>query len=81
LTESSTRKLEFHKQIHLKHRKVRYMGEPVAAVAAVDPATARAAVRLIDVVYEELPAVFTPEDAMADGAPLLHENLEDYVMR
>jgi CO/xanthine dehydrogenase Mo-binding subunit/aerobic-type carbon monoxide dehydrogenase small subunit (CoxS/CutS family) len=59
--------------------KVRYMGEPVAAVAAVDPATARAAVRLIDIEYEELPAVFTPAEAIADGAPLLHEKFKDYV--
>ena len=38
--------------------KVRYMGEPVAAVAAVDLETARQAARLIDIAYEELPAVF-----------------------
>jgi CO/xanthine dehydrogenase Mo-binding subunit len=59
--------------------KVRYAGEPVVAVAAVDLETARKAARLIDVVYEELPAVFTVEDAMADGAPLLHEDFADYV--
>ena len=37
--------------------KVRYMGEPVACVAAEDEATARAAALLIDVEYEELPAI------------------------
>ncbi len=58
--------------------RVRYLGEPVAAVAAVDLATAREATRLIDVEYEELPAVFTPEEAMAPGAPLLHENYASY---
>lgn len=58
--------------------KVRYIGEPVAAVAAVDAETARAAARLIDIVYEELPAVFTIEDAMAEGAPVLHENFDSY---
>ncbi len=59
--------------------KVRYMGEPVVAVAATDLETAREATRLVDIVYEELPAVVTVEDAMADGAPLLHEDFADYV--
>ncbi len=58
--------------------KVRYIGEPVAAVAAVDADTARAAVRLIDIVYDELPAVFTIEEAMAAGAPVLHEEFDSY---
>ena len=58
--------------------KVRYIGEPVAAVAAVDEATARLAARLIEVDYEELPAVTTVTEAMADGAPQLHENFADY---
>jgi 4-hydroxybenzoyl-CoA reductase subunit alpha len=55
------------------HDKVRYVGDEIAAVAAVDPETASEAVSLIRVDYEELPAVFTVEDAMAEGAPLLHE--------
>ena len=54
--------------------KVRYVGEPVCAVAAEDEATARAAVRLIEVAYEELPAVLSPEAAMAPGAALVHED-------
>jgi CO/xanthine dehydrogenase Mo-binding subunit len=58
--------------------KVRYIGEPVAAVAAIDRETARAATRLIEVEYEELPAVFTIEEAIADGAPVLHEDFESY---
>ncbi len=58
--------------------KVRYIGEPVAAVAAVDQETARAALHLIEVDYEELPAVFSPEEAMAPGAPLLHEGYGSY---
>jgi CO/xanthine dehydrogenase Mo-binding subunit len=53
--------------------KVRYAGEPVAAVVAVDERTAFEALELIDVKYEELKAVFTPEQAMAKDAPLLHE--------
>ena len=53
--------------------KVRYVGDPVAAVAAVDDATAEAALRLIEVEYEELPAVTSIEEALAPGAPLVHE--------
>ncbi len=53
--------------------KVRYVGDEVAAVAAVDLETAMAAVCAIDVEYEELPAVFTIEEATAEGAPQLHD--------
>lgn len=59
--------------------KVRYVGEPVAVVAADDERTARRAARLIEVEYEELPAVLTPEEALAPGAPLVHEDLASYV--
>lgn len=59
--------------------KVRYIGEPVAAVAAVDQETARRAVALIDIEYEELPAVLSIDEAMADGAPLVQENFDDLV--
>jgi CO/xanthine dehydrogenase Mo-binding subunit len=54
--------------------KVRYVGEPVAAVAAEDLATAEEALSLIDVQYEELPVVIGVDSARADGAPLLHED-------
>ncbi|PYN42920.1 MAG: aldehyde oxidase [Candidatus Rokuibacteriota bacterium] len=50
----------------------RYEGEPVAAVAAVDEATAEAALELIDVDYEPLAAAMTLEEALASGAPLVH---------
>ena len=53
--------------------KVRYVGDEVAAVAAVDEATAEAALELIEVEYEPLPAVFTIEDALKLGAPNIHE--------
>ncbi|MBM3525912.1 MAG: xanthine dehydrogenase family protein molybdopterin-binding subunit, partial [Alphaproteobacteria bacterium] len=59
--------------------RVRYVGEPVAAVAATDPETARRAADLIEVVYEELPAVLDIDAALASGAPLLHEDLASYV--
>ncbi|HEU5462728.1 MAG TPA: xanthine dehydrogenase family protein molybdopterin-binding subunit, partial [Candidatus Binatia bacterium] len=53
--------------------KVRYAGEAVAAVVAVDERTAFEALELIEVQYQELKAVFTPKEAAADDAPLLHE--------
>src|SRR5882724_4435828 len=56
--------------------KVRYVGDMVAAVAAVDEAVAEAALKLIDVAYEELPAVYTIEEALRESAPLVHEKLE-----
>ncbi|HET7341198.1 MAG TPA: molybdopterin cofactor-binding domain-containing protein, partial [Methylomirabilota bacterium] len=52
---------------------VRYEGEPVAAVAAVDEATAEAALELVEVDYEPLSSVITLEEALAPGAPLVHE--------
>ncbi len=56
----------------LKSGKVCSMRDEVAAVAAVDEDTAREALELIKVEYEELPGVFDPEEAMKPGAPLLH---------
>src|SRR5579862_6578142 len=53
--------------------RVRFAGEPVAAVAAVDLATAEAAVRAIEVEYEELPVLGTLDQALAADAPRLHE--------
>lgn len=53
--------------------KARYVGDPVAAVAAVDEETALEALGLISVDYDILPAVFDPEEAMKEGAPLLHD--------
>lgn len=56
--------------------KVRYVGDMIAAVAAVDAATAEQAVNAIAVDYEELPAVFSIDDALKPGAPLVHQGLE-----
>jgi 4-hydroxybenzoyl-CoA reductase subunit alpha len=53
--------------------KVRYVGDEIAAVAAVDQETAQEAVSLIKVDFEELPAVLSVEEALAEGAPQLHE--------
>ena len=55
--------------------RARYVGEPVAAVAAVDRATAEDALERIRVEYEPLPAVVDPEAAIAPGAPLLYPEL------
>ena len=54
--------------------KVRFVGEPVAVVAAEDGLIAEAALALIDVRYQELPCVADIDAALAEGAPLLHEN-------
>ena len=54
--------------------KVRYVGDVIAAVAAIDEATCYEAIKLIDVEYEELPAVFDPTEAMKDGAPRLFDD-------
>ncbi len=58
----------------LARERVRYRGEPVAAVAAVDDATAAAALKLIRLTVRELPAYFTAEAAMAPGAVALHDH-------
>ncbi|KMY65962.1 4-hydroxybenzoyl-CoA reductase [Desulfocarbo indianensis] len=57
----------------LKKGKVRSMRDEIAAVAATDPDIAAEAVSLIKVEYEPLPGVFTPEEALAEGAPLIHD--------
>ena len=59
----------------LARTKVLYKGHPVAAVAAANQHVAEAALDLIKVKYEVLPAVMTVQQAMAKDAPLLHENL------
>jgi CO/xanthine dehydrogenase Mo-binding subunit len=56
----------------LARDKVRYIGERVAAVAAVDPETAEEAVGLIAVEYEELEPVFDPFEALKPDAPQIH---------
>jgi len=59
----------------LARTKVLYKGHPVVAVAAANQHVAEAALDLIKVEYEVLPAVMTVQQAMAKDAPLLHENL------
>ena len=58
----------------LAQERVRYRGEPIAAVAAVDDATAEAALDLIELNVKELPGYYTAKDAREAGAILLHED-------
>ena len=60
-------------QTPLAQDKVRYIGDEVAAVAAIDEDIAEEALDLIKVEYEELPAVFDPFEAMKEGAPQIHD--------
>jgi xanthine dehydrogenase molybdenum-binding subunit len=62
-------------QINIARHKVHWVGQPVAAVAAVDPHIAEAALALIDVEYEPLPAVVGIGAAMAPDAPVLHDHV------
>ncbi len=57
--------------------KVRYIGDDVAAVCAIDPEIAEEALELIDVDYEELPAVFDPREAIKEGAPVIHAGVKN----
>ncbi len=59
--------------------KVRYLGDVVAAVAATDLDIASEALELIQVDYEEIPAVFDPFEAMKPGAPLVHEEVPNNI--
>ena len=60
--------------------RVRYVGEPIVAVAAASRAAAEDAAQLVAVEYEPLPAVLDPEAAVAPGAPLIHPELGDNVI-
>jgi CO/xanthine dehydrogenase Mo-binding subunit len=64
----------FADQYILSVGKTRYVGEEVAAVAAIDPDIAEEAIDLIEVDWEPLQGVFDAEEAMKDGAPLVHED-------
>jgi len=61
--------------------KVRYIGDPVAAVAAEDESLAEEAIDLIEVEYEELPAVFDPEESIRENPPaVIHEDRDKYII-
>src|SRR5512139_1415455 len=60
--------------------RVRYVGDPVAGVAAISEEIAQKALDLIDVEYEVLPPVLDPEYGVSSEAPILHPDLEKYVV-
>jgi CO/xanthine dehydrogenase Mo-binding subunit len=59
--------------------RVRFIGQRVAAVAAETREAAEEAVRLIDVDYEDIPAVYDPREALTAEAPVLHPEAADYL--
>ncbi len=59
--------------------RVRYVGEPVAVIAAADADAAEEAALLLNIEYEELPAVFDAQEAIRVGAPVLHERYPDNI--
>ena len=67
-------RLKFASDNFLASDKVLYRGHAVAAVAATSPHIAEEALALIQVEYEELPPVMDVQDAMREGAPLLHDD-------
>jgi CO/xanthine dehydrogenase Mo-binding subunit len=58
---------------------VRFAGEEVAAIAAVSEEIARDAIDLIEVEYEELPSLLTPDASLAPGAPRVHAGRDDNI--
>ena len=66
---------------HLLNRHVRYYGDDVCAVIAENEVAAMQAVRAIQVEYEELPFVLDVQEAMKDGAPQLHENYPNNILK
>ena len=66
-------------QVFLPTEKVRYLGEEVAAVAAVNDQVVKEALDLIEVEYEPLPVVTDPVKAMEEGAPRIHEDFKGFL--
>lgn len=79
LTREDLKEINYHYGAVFKDQsvvaveKVRYAGDPVAAVLALDEAIAEEALTFIEVEYEDLPVLTTIEEAIAPGAPLVHE--------
>lgn len=87
ITAEDTLKVPFSFQPWLKDKyaleceKVRYIGDEIAAVAAVNKDVAEEALGLIEVEFEELPAVFDPIEAMAPDAPEIHKGAQNNIAR
>ncbi len=65
--------IQFKDQVILASDKVRYLGDPVVAVAAESVDIAEEAIELINIEYEELPGIFLPQEALKAGAPKVHD--------
>jgi xanthine dehydrogenase molybdenum-binding subunit len=65
----------------LLNRRVRLYGDDIAVVVALDEVSASRALRAIDVEYEEYPVLIDPEEAMRDGAPLIHEGFPGNILK
>jgi xanthine dehydrogenase molybdenum-binding subunit len=65
----------------LLNRRVRLYGDDIAAVIARDEAAAGRALRAIKVEYEEYPVLLSPEEAMKEGAPLVHEGFPQNILK
>jgi xanthine dehydrogenase molybdenum-binding subunit len=65
----------------LLNRRVRLYGDDIAAVIAVDETSAARALRAVKVEYEEYPVLLSPEEAMKEGAPLLHEECPRNILK
>jgi len=61
--------------------RVRYVGEPIAAIAAESLSAAEEAALLIDIEYDELPSVFDAQEAIQTGAPALHEKYTSNIFK
>jgi 4-hydroxybenzoyl-CoA reductase subunit alpha len=69
----------FSDKLILENEKVRCIGDEIAAVAAIDEDTANEALEMIKVDFEELKAVYDPEEAMKEDAPIIHEGLNNNI--
>src|SRR5579883_2806707 len=69
--------LSYDTQAVLATDKVRFQGQEVACVIADDPYIAKDACEAIDVEYEPLPVIVNPEQALADGAPVIRDDKEN----
>lgn len=66
---------------HVLEKHVRFYGDDVAAVVAENDLAAEQAARLVKVTYDELPFVLDQQEAMKDGAPLLHEEYPNNILK
>lgn len=66
---------------NLLNRRVRIYGDDIAAIIAEDEISANRALRLIKVTYEELPAITDAEEAMKEGAPVIHEGCPNNILK